>query len=81
MIVVDWWSHSTRINHDHGNQYFGWSLTGVLANLAAASFAPLVQVIRHGLQKIEYQPHFIEGCLAGTGLTLDPGDTLPDIIN
>jgi hypothetical protein len=39
---------------------------GVLANLAAASFAHLVQVIRHGLKKIQYQPRLIEGCLAGT---------------
>jgi transposase len=29
---------------------------GVLANLAAASFAHLVQVIRHGLKKIQYNP-------------------------
>ena len=40
---------------------------GVLANLAVASFAHLVQVIRHGLKKIQYQPGLIEGCLAGTG--------------
>lgn len=45
---------------------------GALANLAVASFAHLVQVIRHGLKKIQYQPHLIEGCLAGTGLTLGP---------
>jgi hypothetical protein len=32
---------------------------GVLANLAVASFAHLVQVIRHGLKK-----SLIEGCLA-----------------
>jgi len=51
-----------------------WSVLkrGVLANLAAASFSHLVQVIRHGLKKIQYQPRLIEGCLAGTGLTLDP---------
>jgi len=44
---------------------------GVLANLAAASFSHLVQVIRHGLKKIQYRPGLIEGCLAGTGLSLD----------
>ena len=48
---------------------------GVLANLAVASFAHLVQVIRHGLKKIQYQPSLIEGCLAGAGLTLEPGET------
>jgi hypothetical protein len=51
-----------------------WSVLkrGVLANLAVASFAHLVQVIRHGLKKIQYQPGLIEGCLARTGLALDP---------
>ena len=49
-----------------------WSVLkrGVLAKLAVASFAHLVQVIRHGLKKIQYLPGLIEGCLAGTG---DPG--------
>jgi hypothetical protein len=27
--VVDRWSHSTRINHDHGKSVFGWAVTGV----------------------------------------------------
>src|SRR5258708_23974672 len=51
-----------------------WSVLkgGVLANLAVASFGHLVQVIRHGLKKIQYQPGLIDGCLAGTGLTLGP---------
>jgi len=44
----------------------------VLANLALASFAHLVQVIRHGLKKIQYQPGLIGACLAGTALTLEP---------
>jgi hypothetical protein len=44
---------------------------GVLANLAVAIFGHLVQVIRHGLKKIPYQPGLIEGCLARTGLALD----------
>ena len=60
-----------------------WSVLkrGVLANLAVASFGHLVQVIRHGLKKIQYQPGLIEGCLAGTGLTLEPGETPTDITN
>jgi hypothetical protein len=33
---------------------------GVLANLAVASFGHLVQVIRNGLKKIQYQPGLIE---------------------
>jgi hypothetical protein len=54
-----------------------WSVIkgGVLANLAVASFSHLLQVIRHGLKKIQYQPGLIEGCLAGTGLTLEQDDT------
>ena len=53
-----------------------WSVLkgGVLANLAVASFAHLVLVIRHGLKKIQYRPGLIEGCLAGTGLTLDQAE-------
>jgi hypothetical protein len=37
--------------------------------------------IRRGLKKIQYQPGLIEGCLAGTGLTLEPGETPTDIMN
>ena len=46
---------------------------GALANLAVTSFAHLVEVIRHSLKKIQYRPGLIEGCLAGTGLTLERG--------
>ena len=58
-----------------------WSVLkrGVLANLAVASFACLLQVIRHGLKIIQYQPGLIEGCLIGTGLSLKPD--LMDIKN
>ena len=54
---------------------------GVLANLAVASFAHLVLVIRHGLKMIQYRPGLIEGCLAGTGLILEPGETPVDIMS
>ena len=58
-----------------------WSVLkrGELANLAAASYARLLQVIRHSLQKIQRQPGLLEGCLAGTGLTLNLNGT--DITN
>jgi hypothetical protein len=52
---------------------------GPLANLAVTSFAHLLQVLRHGLKKIQYQPGLIEGCLAETGLILGPDGT--DITN
>ena len=60
-----------------------WSVLkrGVLANLAVANFAHLVQVIRHGLKKIQYQPGLIEGCLAGTGLTFNQAGPRADITN
>jgi hypothetical protein len=53
----------------------------VLANLGVASFGHLVQVIRHGLKKIQYQPGLIEGCIAGTRLTLDQIEHLTDTTN
>ena len=51
-----------------------WSVLkrGVLANLAVAGFGHLLQVIRHGLKTIQYQPGLIDGCLAGTGLSMEP---------
>jgi hypothetical protein len=45
---------------------------GPLANVAFTGPAHLLQVIRHGLRKIQYQPGLIEGCLTGTGLSLEP---------
>jgi hypothetical protein len=45
---------------------------GPLANRAFISFAHLLQVIKNGLTKIQHQPGLIEGCLAGTGLSLEP---------
>jgi transposase len=60
-----------------------WSVLkrGVLANLAAASFSHLLQVIRHGLRKLQYQPGLIEGCLTGTGLSLEPAENPADTTN
>jgi hypothetical protein len=52
---------------------------GPPANLAVTSYAHLLQVIRHGLKEIQYQPGLIEGCLTGTGLSLQPDRT--DIMN
>jgi hypothetical protein len=54
-----------------------WSVPkrGPLASLAFTGPAHLLQVIRHGLRKIQHQPGLIEGCLAGTGLSLEPDRT------
>jgi hypothetical protein len=34
--------------------------------------AGLVRIIKRKLKKIQYRPHLIDGCLAGTGLNLEP---------
>ena len=46
-----------------------WSLLKrSIANFAAADQADLVRK----LKKIQYRPHLIDGCLAATGLTIEP---------
>jgi hypothetical protein len=49
-----------------------WSLLnrGGPANLAGAGLDQLVRMVKRGLKKIQYRPHLIDGCLAGTGLVL-----------
>jgi len=50
-----------------------WSpLKAALANFAAANLEHLVRVVKRRLKKIQYRPDLIDGCLAGTGLTLKP---------
>ncbi|WP_443733833.1 IS630 family transposase [Streptomyces muensis] len=51
-----------------------WSLLrrGWLSNTAFTTPEHLIQTIRHGMRKIQYRPHLIDGCLAGTGLSLTP---------
>jgi hypothetical protein len=52
---------------------------GPLANRVFTGFASLLQVTKTGLKKIQYQPGLIEGCLTGTGLSLEPDRS--DIMN
>jgi len=50
-----------------------WSLLKrSIANFAAADLDGLVRIVKRKLKKIQYRPHLIEGCLAGTGLTIEP---------
>ena len=50
-----------------------WSLLKrSMANFAAADQAGLVRLIKRKLKKIQYRPHLIDGCLAATGLKLEP---------
>ena len=48
-------------------------------DLAQRGPGHLLKVIRHSLRKIQYQSGLIEGCLAGTGLSLEPDES--DIMN
>jgi transposase len=50
-----------------------WSLLKrSMANFAAANLDGLVRIIKRKLKKIQYRPHLIDGCLAKTGLTIEP---------
>jgi len=50
-----------------------WSLLKrSMANFAAADLDGLVRIIKRKLKKIQYRPHLIDGCLAPTGLELEP---------
>ena len=42
-----------------------------MASFAAADLEGLVCIIKCKLKKIQYRPHLIDGCLVGTGLTLE----------
>jgi arginyl-tRNA--protein-N-Asp/Glu arginylyltransferase len=34
----------------------------------------LVRIVKRKLKKIQYRPHLIDGCLAATGLTIEPAE-------
>ncbi|MFF2410462.1 transposase [Streptomyces sp. NPDC058092] len=49
-----------------------WSLVKrTVCNLAAANLDQPATVVKHSLKKIQYRSHLINGCLTGTGLTMD----------
>jgi hypothetical protein len=59
--------------------HLGWRGEGIwsllkrsMANFAAADQAGLVRIIKRKLKKIQYRPHLIDGCPAGTGLKVEP---------
>ena len=43
-----------------------------MANFGAADLDSLVRIVKRKLRKIQYRPHLIDGCLAGTGLRIEP---------
>jgi hypothetical protein len=50
-----------------------WTLTKPsTANFAVADLNSLVRLVKRKLKKIQYRPHLINGCLAATGLRIEP---------
>ncbi|WUX87630.1 transposase (plasmid) [Streptomyces sp. NBC_01426] len=50
-----------------------WSLLKrSITNFVAADLAGLTRIIKRKLKKIQYRPELIDGCLAQTGLTMEP---------
>jgi hypothetical protein len=43
-----------------------------MVNFAAADVDGLARIVKRKLKKIQYRPHLIDGCLAATGLTMEP---------
>jgi hypothetical protein len=43
-----------------------------MANFAAPDLDGLVRIVKRKLKKIQYRPHLIDGCLAATGLKIEP---------
>ncbi|MET7355370.1 hypothetical protein ACFVYV_47860 [Streptomyces mirabilis] len=42
-----------------------------ICNLAAANLDHLTTAVKRSLKKTQYCPHLIDGCLAGSSLTID----------
>ncbi|MDQ0718371.1 transposase [Streptomyces luteogriseus] len=50
-----------------------WSLLKrAIANFVATDLRGLVRIVKRKLKKIQFRPHLIDGCLAGTGLIIEP---------
>ena len=50
-----------------------WSLLKrSMANFAAADLDGQVRIVKRRLNKLQYRPHLINGCLADTGLSIEP---------
>ncbi|GGZ17057.1 transposase [Streptomyces nitrosporeus] len=50
-----------------------WSLVKRdIDNLAPADLDQITQAVKRRLKQIQYRPDVVDGCLAGTGLSMDP---------
>jgi transposase len=69
LTVVQLPSYAPDLNPQEGI----WSLLKRdLGNLGAQTFDELLRAVKRKLKSIQYRPDVINGCLAGTGLTLEP---------
>lgn len=50
-----------------------WLVKRDIGNLAAADLGQITQAVKRRLKQIQYRPHVLDGCLASTGLSMDPG--------
>ncbi|MFE3144405.1 transposase [Streptomyces scopuliridis] len=49
-----------------------WSLVKrTIGNLAAANLDQVATAVKRSFKKIQYRPHLINGCLTGSGLTME----------
>lgn len=56
---------------DFNRQEGIWSLVKRdIGNLAAADLGQVTRAVKRKLKMLQYRPEAIDGCLAGTGLTL-----------
>jgi hypothetical protein len=61
-------SYAPELNPQEGV----WSLLKrSIANFVAADLTGLTRIVKRKLKKLQYRPQLIDGCLAGTGLTMD----------
>ncbi|MFD7082395.1 DDE endonuclease [Streptomyces sp. NPDC059918] len=71
-IVLVW--DNIRLHLTAGmREFIDWSLVKRdICNLAAADLRQITRAVKRRLKQIQYRPDVVDGCLAGTGLSLDP---------
>nr|WSX54155.1 transposase [Streptomyces sp. NBC_00974] len=68
LTVFQFPSYSPDLNPQEGF----WALVKrTIGNLAAADLDQLARAVKRSLKQIQYRPQLVDGCLAGTGLTMD----------
>ncbi|WP_331747320.1 hypothetical protein OG365_40255 (plasmid) [Streptomyces sp. NBC_00853] len=49
-----------------------WALVKrTIGNLAATNLDQMAKAVKRSLKQIQYRPHLVDGCLTGTGLTMN----------